>query len=84
MGLKSNLLPYLTLQFLFYVCFQLNNSICAFEATKSIWRTLLGHTTQDSDLHLCVSLVSASEWRSTEHGTKQLTAETDAHSSERL
>jgi hypothetical protein len=54
-----------TLQFLFYVCFLLNNSVCAVKATKSIWQTLLGHTTQDSDLHLCVSLASASEWRST-------------------
>jgi len=62
------------LEFLFYVCFLLNNSVCAVKATKSILQTLLGHTTQDSDLLLCVSLASASEWHSTEHGIKQLTA----------
>jgi hypothetical protein len=61
-----------TLEFLFYACFLLNNSACAVKATKSIWQTLLGHITQDSDLHLCVSLASASEWCTTEHGIKQL------------
>jgi hypothetical protein len=73
-----------TLEFLFYVCFLLNNSVCVVKARKSIWRTLLGHITRDSDLLLCVSLASASEWRSTKHGIKQLTADTDAHSSEGL
>jgi len=73
-----------TLEFLFYDSFLLNNSVCAVKATKPIWRTLLGHTTQDSGLLLCVSLASASEWHSTEHGIKQLTAETDVLSSEGL
>jgi hypothetical protein len=73
-----------TLDFLFYVCFLLNNSVCVVKAKKSIWRTPLRHITRDSDLLLCVSLASASEWRSAEHGIKQLTAETDAHSSEGL
>ena len=67
-----------TLEFSFYVCFLLNNSVCVVKATKSIWRTPLGHITRDSDL-LCVSLASASEWHSTEHGIKQLIAKTDAH-----
>jgi len=91
MGPKSNLLPSVvrifnvTLEccsFLFYVFFVLSDSVCAIKATKSIWRTLLGHTTQHADLLLCVSLPSTSEWCSTEHGTMQLTAETDAHSSD--
>jgi hypothetical protein len=61
----------------------LTNSVCAVKATKSIWQKQLGHTTQNAAL-FCVSLPGASEWHSTEHGIKQLTAETDAHSSEGL